>query len=106
MQVNAAKIITAKHSPTSGLEDSDHLVAAEKHVATYVHNTLTVDADDEAAAATAACILNPASADQTVLIPRLRQLEAVGLVDIDDGKPVVAAPLRAAVHDGASRVTA
>lgn len=106
VEVNSTKIQPAKHAPTFGFEDFEQLEAAEELVATYVHNTLTVDADDEAAAATAACILNPASADQTVLIPRLRQLEAVGLVDIDDGKPVVAAPLRTAVHDGASRVTA
>ena len=70
-----------------------------------MYNTLTVDADDDAAAQTAQFLTSAdAVADiDAVLIPRLRQLETMGLLDIVDGKPSVSAQLGTAVLEGATR---
>ena len=67
-----------------------------------------MDADEDAAAQTAAFVKDSSSIDDTtsVLIPRLRQLESVGLLDIVDGSVVIPAPLRPAVTEGAARVSA
>ena len=108
VEVTSTKIQPAKNAPTFGFEDFDQLEAAEELVATYVHQTLTVDADAEAATQTATFITNANDLDSTeaVLIPRLRQLESVGLVEINDGAAVIPAALRPAVTEGASRVSA
>ena len=108
VEVNSTKVQPGKNAQTFGFEDFDQLEAAEELVATYVYQTLTFDAEEAAAAQTAAFVNDSQSIDDTasVLIPRLRQLESVGLLDIVDGKVVLPAPLRPAVTAGASRVSA
>ena len=108
VEVNSTKVQPGKNAQTFGFEDFDQLEAAEELVATYVYQTLTLDAEKAAAAQTAAFVNDSQSIDDTasVLIPRLRQLESVGLLDIVDGKVVLPAPLRPAVTAGASRVSA
>ncbi|NWN88786.1 MAG: hypothetical protein HLX51_09650 [Micrococcaceae bacterium] len=88
-----------------GFEDVDQLEAAEELVATYVHQTLTYDADSDAAVRTAQLVLGQASdtdAD-SVLIPRLRQLETMDLIEINDGTPVIPDLLSDAVRNGLER---
>lgn len=106
VEVNSTKIQPGKNAQAFGFEDFDQLEAAEELVATYVYQTLTLDADEKAAAQTAAFVKDASSVDDTtsVLIPRLRQLESVGLLDVVDGSVVIPAPLRPAVTEGASRV--
>ena len=106
VEIKSTKVQPGGKASTFGFEEFDQLDAAEELVATYVYQTLTVDADAEAAADTAKFITNPETIEdtQSVLIPRLRQLEAVGLIDIVDGQPVIPAPLRPAVEAGVQRV--
>lgn len=106
VEIKSTKVQPGGKASTFGFEEFDQLDAAEELVATYVYQTLTVDADAEAAADTAKFITNPETTKdtQTVLIPRLRQLEAVGLLDIVDGQPVIPAPLRPAVEAGVQRI--
>ena len=106
VEIKSTKVQPGGKASTFGFEEFDQLEAAEELVATYVYQTLTVDADAEAAADTAKFITNPETIEdtQSVLIPRLRQLEAVGLIDIVDGQPVIPAPLRPAVEAGVQRV--
>ncbi|WP_344987120.1 hypothetical protein [Enteractinococcus fodinae] len=108
VEVTSTKIQPGKNAQPFGFEDFDQLDAAEELVATYVYQTLTLDADDDAAAQTAAFIKDSGSIDDTssVLIPRLRQLESVGLLDVVDGSVEIPAPLRPAVTEGAARVSA
>lgn len=108
VEVLSTKIQPGANTLEFGFEDFDKLDAAEQLVATYVHQTLTHDADDAAATTTAQFLLDPAAVEDTdiILIPRLRQLEAMGLVDIVDGKPVIAAPLHPAVAKGATAAAA
>ncbi|HEY4578070.1 MAG TPA: hypothetical protein VIG67_09500 [Yaniella sp.] len=106
VEIKSTKVQPSSKASTFGFEEFDQLEAAEELVATYVYQTLTLDADAEAAADTAKFITNPETIEdtQTVLIPRLRQLEAVGLLDIVDGQPVIPAPLRPAVEAGVQRI--
>lgn len=108
VEINSTKVQPGKNAKPFGFEDFDQLEAAEELVATYVHQTLTLDADEDAAAQTAAFVKDSGSIDDTdsVLISRLRQLESVGLLDVVDGSIVIPAPLRPAVTEGASRVSA
>lgn len=108
VEVLSTKIQPGANTLEFGFEDFDKLDAAEQLVATYVHQTLTHDADDAAATTTAQFLLDPAAVEDTdaILIPRLRQLEALDLVDIVDGKPAIAAPLRTAVVKGATAAAA
>lgn len=106
VELTSTKIQPTKDANTFSFEAFDELEAAEELVATYVYQTLTLDADAEAAAATAKFMLEPGAVEDTgsVLIPRLRQLEAVGLVDLVEGQPVIPALLRPAVEAGVQRI--
>ena len=108
VEVNSTKIQPGKNAQPFGFENFDQLDAAEELVATYVYQTLTLDADKDAAAQTAAFVKDSETIDDTsaVLIPRLRQLESVGLLDVIDGTVEIPAPLRPAVTEGAARVAA
>lgn len=108
VEISGTKIQPAKDAPTFGFEDFEHLEAAEDLVATYVYKTLTTDAATSAATDTATWLIEPERLEDTVgtLVPRLRQLESVGLIEIVDGQPVIAAALRPAISAGAARVTA
>ena len=102
-QVSSTKIQPGAKAAAFEFEDTQQLDAAEHLVATYVAQTLTYDADETAAQQTAQFILNADSADG-VLIPRLRQLEAMDLLEIVDGKPAIPAALQPAVTQGAAQV--
>ena len=102
-QVTSTKIQPGANAAAFEFEDIEQLDAAENLVATYVAQTLSYDADDAAAKQTAQFIVNGDSADG-VLIPRLRQLEAMHLIDLADGKPSIPAALQPAVTKGASQV--
>lgn len=102
-QVTSTKIQPGDKASAFAFEDADQLNAAEELVTTYVAQTLTYDADDAAAQQTAQFILDAADTEG-VLIARLRQLEAMNLLDITDGKPVIPAALQPAVTKGASQV--
>lgn len=104
VEVLSTKIQPGKNAHDFGFEAFDQLEAAEELIATYVYNTLTVDADDDAAAQTAQFLTNAVEDAEGVLIPRLRQLETMGLLDIVDGKPSVAPQLEPAVLEGARRL--
>ena len=104
-QVSSTKIQPGDKAAAFSFEDAEQLDAAEDLVATYVAQTLAYDADEAAAKQTAQFILDATSADtEGVLIPRLRQLEAMDLLEITDGKPVIPAALQSAVSKGASQV--
>ena len=100
VELTSTKIQPGANASGFAFEDTDQLAAAEELVTTYVAQTLSLDADEEAAAQTARFLQDGASAEG-VLIPRLRQLEAMELVELTDGKPVIPAALRAAVLAGA-----
>lgn len=103
--VSSTKIQPGANASAFEFEDVEQLDAAENLVATYVAQTLSYDADEAAAKQTAQLILDAQATDaQGVLIPRLRQLEAMDLVEIVDGKPVVPAALQPAVTQGAQQV--
>src|SRR5699024_2515463 len=92
---------------SSDLENVDQLDAAEQLVATYVRETLTYATQGDAAAQTAKFVLDAAASDTPavaddaeILVPRLRQLEAMELIDIVDGVVRIPAPLAAAVRSG------
>lgn len=104
-EVTSTKIQPGANAIEFGFEDTQHLAAAQNLVAEYVYQTLTHDADDDAAARTARLIIEPATVDTTegVLIPRLRQLETMGLIEIVDGKPVITPGLGTPVVNGATK---
>lgn len=105
VEVNSTSIQPGKDAPTFGFEEYEQLQAAEELVAAYVCQTLTLDADEQAAAATAA-FLTDGTESEAVLVPRVRQLELVGLIELDGGQPTIPAPLRPAVEAGLAKVTA
>lgn len=104
-QVNSTKIQPGDKAAAFAFEDAEQLDAAEELIATYVAQTLTYDADEAAVKQTAQFILDAEAADtEGVLIPRLRQLEAMDLLEIVDGKVAIPAPLDAAVRQGAEQI--
>ena len=104
-QVNSTKIQPGDKAAAFAFEDAEQLDAAEELVATYVAQTLTYDAGEAAAKQTAQFILDADAADiEGVLIPRLRQLEAMDLLEITDGQPVIPAALQPAVTKGATQI--
>ena len=102
-QVTSTKIQPGPNAAAFEIEDHEQLDAAENLVATYVAQTLSYDADDAAAKQTAQFIVDGESAED-VLIPRLRQLEAMDLLNIVDGKPSIPAALQSAVIKGATHL--
>ena len=116
IEVGSTKVQPGAGDQDFGFENVDQLDAAEQLVATYVRETLTYATQGDSAAQTAKFALDaadsetPASADaEEILIPRLRQLEAMELIEIDDGILTIPAPLATAVRNGleqASQYTA
>src|SRR5699024_6084200 len=95
-----------------GLETIDQLAAAERLVGTYVRETWTYAAQGDAAPQTAKLVREAAASDTPavaddaeILIPRLRQLEAMELIDIVDGVVRIPAPLAAAVRSGVEQAS-
>src|SRR5699024_3920975 len=95
-----------------GYENVDPLDADEQLVATYVRETLTYATQGDAAAQTtkfvrdAAASDTPAVADDAaILVPRLRRLEAMELIDIVDGVVRIPAPLAASVRSGVKQAS-
>ncbi len=102
--VKSTKIQPGAKAAAFAFEAYEQLDKAEDLVATYVAQTLSYDADETAAKQTAQFMLKPESANADgVLIPRLRQLEAMDLLEIADGKPVIPAALHSAVTKGAQQ---
>lgn len=104
IEVLSTKVQPGARAQTFGFEDFDQLDAAEELVATYVRTTLTYATQGDAAARTAQFALGNGDVDET-LIPRLRQLEAMDLIAIQDGSVVIPAPLSAAVRNGLEQAT-
>lgn len=100
IEVLSTKVQPGARAQAFGFEDFEQADAAEELVATYVRETLTYATDGDAAARTANFALGNATDVDETLIPRLRQLESMGLVEIRDGKITVPAPLRSAVRNG------
>ncbi|WP_022869951.1 hypothetical protein [Yaniella halotolerans] len=99
IEVLSTKVQPGARAQAFGFEDFEQLDAAEELVATYVRATLTYATEGDAAARTAQFALGNGDVDET-LIPRLRQLEAMDLIAIQDGTVVIPAPLNAAVRNG------
>src|SRR5699024_5424872 len=100
IEVLSTKVQPGARAQTFGFEDFDQLAAAEELVAVYVRETLTYATEGDAAARTAQFALrNGTDVDET-LIPRLRQLESMDLIEIQNGSVVIPAPLSAAVGNG------
>lgn len=98
--VLSTKVQPGARAQTFGFEDFDQVAAAEELVAAYVRETLTYATEGDAAARTAQFALgNGTDVDET-LIPRLRQLESMDLIEIQNGSVVIPAPLSAAVGNG------
>lgn len=98
--VLSTKVQPGARAQTFGFEDFDQVAAAEELVADYVRETLTYATEGDAAARTAQFALgNGTDVDET-LIPRLRQLESMDLIEIQNGSVVIPAPLSAAVGNG------
>src|SRR5699024_2239485 len=99
IEVLSTKVQPGARAQAFGFEHFDQLDAAEELVATYVRTTVTYATQGDAAARTAQFALGNGEVDET-LIPRLRQLEAMDLIAIQDGSVVIPAPLSAAVRNG------
>src|SRR5699024_8293489 len=100
VELSSTKIHPGANAQDFGFEEFDQLDAAEKLVAAYVHETLTYATDGDAAARTAQYALDGSGEVNPTLIPRLRQLEAMNLVEIQDGNVTVPAALRSSVTKG------
>src|SRR5699024_9531649 len=82
VELSSTKIQPGANAQDFGFEEFDQLKAAEALVAAYVHETLTYATDGDAAARTAQYALDGSGEVNPTLIPRLRQLEAMNLVEI------------------------
>lgn len=100
VELSSTKIQPGANAQDFGFEAFDQLDAAENLVAAYVHETLTYATDGDAAARTAQYALDGSGEVNPTLIPRLRQLEAMNLVEIQDGNVTVPAALRPSVTKG------
>ena len=112
IEVGSTKVQPGAAAQAFGFENVDPLDAAEQLVATYVRETLTYATQGDAAAQTAKFVLDAAASDTPavaddaeILIPRLRQLEAMELIDIVDGVVRIPAPLAAAVRSGVEQAS-
>lgn len=112
IEVGSTKVQPGAGAQDFGFENIDQLDAAEQLVATYVRETLTYATQGDAAAQTAKFVLDAAASDTPavaddaeILIPRLRQLEAMELIDIVDGVVRIPAPLAAAVRSGVEQAS-
>src|SRR5699024_7190551 len=100
VELSSTKIQPGANAQDFGFEEFDQLKAAEALVAAYVHETLTYATDGDAAARTAQYALDGSGEANPTLIPRLRQLEAMDLIEIQNGDVTISAPLRPAVTKG------
>lgn len=100
VELSSTKIQPGANAQDFGFEEFDQLKAAEALVAAYVYETLTYATDGDAAARTAQYALDGSGEANPTLIPRLRQLEAMDLIEIQNGDVTISAPLRPAVTKG------
>lgn len=100
IDITSTKVQPGARAQEFGFEDVDQLDAAEELVATYVRHTLTHTTEEDAAARAAQFMLDGSADVNPVLIPRLRQLEAMDLIEIQHGEVTIPAPLRPAVVKG------
>ncbi len=112
IEVGSTKVQPGAGAQNFGIENVDQLEAAEQLVATYVRETLTYATQGDLAAQTAKFVLDaadsatPVAANvEEILIPRLRQLEAMELIELVDGVLRIPAPLATAVRNGLEQAT-
>lgn len=104
IDIVSTKVQPGERAQEFGFEDFDQLDAAEELVATYVRQTLSHATEDDAAARAAQHLVDGSTEVNPALIPRLRQLESMDLVEIRDGAVVMNEPLRPAVMQGAQQL--